>query len=650
MITSLQQRVQKFRQTFLKPVPKTIGLLLCLIIFVSPGIDLYRSGFSAGLDSSWQFMLHWLTYSGLWDNVCFTHGPMGFLNQHNTLYFNIFIFLVFDLFIVANVLYIIWKIIDWFGILENNKKGWFEIVLLIIYAFSIQYIRFKEPTVILLIIWLFWIVEFYKKRNKPKSIIILILLPFLFFFKISYGVIALILLLGFSVFFMIKNFYSFFTSAGVILVSLICFWLVSLLFNLDIPGNWHTYKDIIAFYSDSMNAFSYGKFQFGFFLFLFCIYIIIGAVLILNRHSRQKFTGILDQIFWGGILTGLLFLMFKESFVRQGGLLMNGSDGTFYISLIVVLTAYNLKVKQKNILLLTVLIGGLGILVPKINKRVVKHDNESRNTAIFPNIDSLELFHTFDEYMGRYEDHELPQEILSEIDDATVDIFPWQLGILQKYQLNYKPRPIPQTYTTYSKWLDEINASYLSSKNAPEYLLYDSQSSIDLRYPFFEEPMTKLVILSRYKYFDRSDNFLLLKRDLNQLSPPEREVVTSLEIEWGEKFNPDTANDMSLVFAKFYIDYTLKGEFAKFLLFPPPIFAQIELANGWIYIGRILRDPVSGGVLINKFVYSNDEFLSLLTGEAENLSDIKAISFHTRGEWAYKKNIRFDIFEKEIIP
>ena len=71
-----------------------------------------------------------------------------------------------------------------------------------------------------------------------------------------------------------------------------------------------------------------------------------------------------------------------------------------------------------------------------------------------------------------YPEARLPADVRSRIGSSSVDVIPWEAPLAIANHLNYRPRPVPQSYSSYTPRLDRLNARFLDSTNAPDYLLY----------------------------------------------------------------------------------------------------------------------------------------------------------------------------------
>ena len=117
----------------------------------------------------------------------------------------------------------------------------------------------------------------------------------------------------------------------------------------------------------------------------------------------------------------------------------------------------------------------------------------------------------------------LPNEIKNKVANKSVDIIPWELSLVKANNLNWNPRPIIQSYSAYTEFLDSKN--YKNIIEFPRDNIFYSFYTIDERHPFFDEPKTFFNIFCNYQFsshiseFNTNvffDNMILLeKRDSN---------------------------------------------------------------------------------------------------------------------------------------
>jgi hypothetical protein len=99
--------------------------------------------------------------------------------------------------------------------------------------------------------------------------------------------------------------------------------------------------------------------------------------------------------------------------------------------------------------------------------------------------------------------------IVKEIDGKSVAVLPLQEDLSVIGAKNQFP-PMSSLFSAYTPWLDSANADWLRKDVSPVYLLLQTPSSIDGRFPWWDSPRFWVEALCRYETKIASENWLLL--------------------------------------------------------------------------------------------------------------------------------------------
>lgn len=108
-------------------------------------------------------------------------------------------------------------------------------------------------------------------------------------------------------------------------------------------------------------------------------------------------------------------------------------------------------------------------------------------------------------------DYTLPPSMIEMIGKATVDVYPQETSYAFYNDLNWRPRPVFQSYAAYDPILDRKCADFYAGPNAPRFIIYRHES-IDTEHPCIVDPLTWLELARRYDLAVRSGDVLLLRR------------------------------------------------------------------------------------------------------------------------------------------
>lgn len=214
------------------------------------------------------------------------------------------------------------------------------------------------------------------------------------------------------------------------------------------------------------------------------------------------------------------------------------------------------------------------------------------------------------------------------------DLYPNETAVIFAYDLPYKPRPVFQSFAAYTGKLAELNAAHLRDADAPENILFDVWA-IDQRLPSSDDGLSWPELLTRYYISDMTGKFLVLKRraiPLNYSLAPLMEQSAKIG-EWIEL--PDSWKSTA-IWMQLEVRPTIIGKLSTTLLKLPPLFMEIELADGKFETYRVLADVANSGQLLSPLVKDSFDFFFLAAQRGKNLlhnSEVKRIRLVTKS-WA----------------
>lgn len=236
----------------------------------------------------------------------------------------------------------------------------------------------------------------------------------------------------------------------------------------------------------------------------------------------------------------------------------------------------------------------------------------------------------------------LPENVTSLVKDKKIDIIPWEISLVEANKLNWKPRPIFQSYSAYTSYLDNINFKSISTEPR-DYILYNF-SSIDSRHPFFDEPKTFFNVLCNYKPSAEVPNFvntpslsnliILEKRQASMC--PQGTVGKRFSMHWNNSQDIEV-NDGVIVRAAINIEYSIFGKIYKTLFRSPPVMVNVNYTNGSTSSYRIIPENSDNGVIISHLPQNDSQALSLFQGDLSN--SVRSFSFFTSNSLLYSPNI-----------
>ncbi len=332
---------------------------------------------------------------------------------------------------------------------------------------------------------------------------------------------------------------------------------------------------------------------------------------------------------------GFLFFAFKEGFVRQDGshvIVFFGASALFFG--LAQIKERNKVIRNGCILMLVLLLVCQGMAIypgnfiiggryspTNFTDTIALMSNPSVSSRMF----SSSLLYVRSQYP-------LSNNTIKLLSNNSVDVFPWDVAMLLAYGMTWDPRPVFQSYSAYTSYLDNLNSRHFLDSNAPEFVLYEP-ASIDGRYPLFDEPLTIRVLMCHYQVSGFDETFMVLRRGENYCGSPV--VIEDVESTFGRTVTVP-ANYSGYVFAQVQIQYNLIGTIRNLLYKAPPVFVQLNFSDGSTGTYRFVFENGMDGLVVS--AVPNDLFGGVI-------KQIREISFITPGAYAFDSHIQVTFVE-----
>lgn len=498
--------------------------------------------------------------------------------------------------------------------------------------------------------------SFFLYLSSTKKLSFLIKLPFLitlsfscsflFFIKFDLAIASLGLLLVFSLFLLLKKRWQ---ELSIGILTYLGFVILLSNFALESPSNLIPYLstslETVSGYSAAM---SIDRFE------SFTTPIAIASIsLLIFTLIIKKFRVDKPELFF--LFTFLFFLVFKHGTVRNDGHVMDFFFGGALILYIYYSSFFNSKGKFLHLkifayfLVPVMVFAGFYAADFKSFDRGTAEDRienfikiiEKRTFKIqatsFPTMNLLLSDDTFAEsYISQGKEkikkvHPLSSSTEELLKDKTVDIFPWEIGVIYAYDFNWNPRPVIQSFNVWTSELDHFNAQHLQDmSSAPEFILFNAKG-LDGRFPYFDEPATLRELLCSYKTVKIDGPFMIMEKKTNSCSEPK--ILKTQKIKFNEIVTVPSY-DSDFLFVKVKLEQNVLGEILDKFYKPPQIRMTINDENKSY---RFIAQPASNGIL-----------LSLSDKEIENFPTINydIASFRlTTDTRFYYDDIELEFFE-----
>ncbi|WP_426607611.1 hypothetical protein [Pantoea anthophila] len=283
-------------------------------------------------------------------------------------------------------------------------------------------------------------------------------------------------------------------------------------------------------------------------------------------------------------VNGLLLIFLKIGFSRADHYL------SYFIVPVVLLSLLLAFNSHKYMKLMAVAVLGLMFYMGRMSV----YDG----APLFPYLTTHENFsHSFEDRAAeRYSKFRLPNDIVAEIGDKTIDVYPYNNEYTVANRLNYVHRPSFQNYMTLTPMLDQLNADFIVSNKAPKYILWTAGivcadadcpvfDDFDGKYILNEDPLTSMAILNHYKVVRVLNDFnhkpIMLMKKNPDAQHPVMKRTGQLKARFGQWIKiPATENSIVKLVPDFKL--TLVAKLQNLLSHGSVLYANYRLSSGEI--------------------------------------------------------------------
>ena len=643
--------------------------LIFLFLLSLPFILVYT--IDEGLDPSWQIGLSLAIKNNFvfGKDFIFTYGPLGFMYAKTTFYISKYIILFFEMLLLSFNIIAIHKILK-----QSNYSKWaiFLAAVILIMAKSYNTVHLLMP---LFLFFIFDNLIYHKKHSLYIALVISILALWV---KVNYGIIIIFITYFFLIYHIIKKTYSYLFLFLTFFAHSIILIVTSIILKVDLWGYIYSSFHLIDGYNDSMLIpKSINSTSVIFALVIFEVFIIC----VLKKFKFYIHN--LPELICIVCCSLYMFLLFKNGFVRADEHVYE----FFKLSVVAFILMYYISgiTTKKLWLYASILVLHISILLVFIEhqfgREYMRHKTIEFTGAyylkeVFTDTSPKNL--VWKPYIYNI------TEFKSSIGQATVDIIPWDVSEINKANLNYNPRPIVQSYSAYTKYLDSVNSAKYLSATAPDYVIY-SHMSIDQRYANWDESILRRTLLTNYKVDTRfftdkkcdfnevyylaqypdvhdavkqgvyktgfehyqmygqkeqrmpcneNNNFLIFKKRKHPLTLKtisKKDVVLQL----GQEYFLDSTN---LQYMTINAQYNVYGKLRRMLFQPPLLNVEIKYYDSTVETYRAVLPILKSGILAN--IKINNVYDMKLFNESYGKKNAKIKSIKFIAEYGFLNEIK----------
>lgn len=601
-------------KSFLTHKALQIVLIILISIWTMPW-PVHMPG--SGLDTSWEIGINIAAANDLQfgSDIAFSFGPFGYLYFpryiDHTLWFQSFIFTLFVhfLFVFSIALLMNRTSVTW--------EEYFVVFPLLLIPIHILH-DFKLLLSVVILLYLIATRKFKQEFEVKLLFFAIMLLAIASLIKFSMLITALSILVAFLFICMRERYYQKALTTFISYVAFVSFlWVMADQHLANLPVYLLNGYRISSGYSDAM-AISGKEWE----IYLGLIGVVF-AIFLFIYFSLKKYGEM--QIFML-LSTGLLFMAFKHGFVRHDGHVYGffATYAVFFICAYIICKNDTYPIARVCSVLLAVLfIGSIYSGIPGImGNNIIQKAPAYESSWSLISDQSYQIQVSENAKNNIKHDYPLNNKTLQYLNGKTMDIFPWDIALVWAYDLNWSPRPVFQSYSAYTKDLDELNAQHFSKDDAPEAILY-SYKFIDWRYPIFDEPKTFANILANYTFVNQSGDFILLSHNLDEYTSRLEEDLGTVKVELGQPIEIPMY-DSGYVFGHIELEYSTFGKVMKFIYKPGLAHIRFKSADSrYSKYYRFIPGNSMNGVFLSQYIDAPDDLVSVFSGNiTQDLSEV----------------------------
>jgi hypothetical protein len=196
----------------------------------------------------------------------------------------------------------------------------------------------------------------------------------------------------------------------------------------------------------------------------------------------------------------------------------------------------------------------------------------------------------------------------------TIDVVTWEQSEVFRSGLNYQPRPVFQSYLTFSRPLAELNLRFYQGDRAPRFV-FARIEAIDSRLLAQEDSLLLEELPRRYSIAAEKADYVLLERKTEQPTQRDqpRECTPVRRVRLDEEITLPTDRDVALELRAVFKP-TVYGLMRTFLIQPALLRVIVTDEQGQKYSYRVVPSMAETGFVVKPFLESQKDFAALFGG------------------------------------
>jgi len=230
---------------------------------------------------------------------------------------------------------------------------------------------------------------------------------------------------------------------------------------------------------------------------------------------------------------------------------------------------------------------------------------------------------------------------------ASADVFGQRQAYAMFNDLDYRPRPVFQSYAACNARLMRLNEQFYLSKAAPQYVLFQLVA-LDFKFPPLEDAWVLRDLLINYQPVSAEGLFLLFKAKAKSSEPPRLRLLRQGVVGPGKPIDLREYGDADL-WLEIDLSPTVTGRLRQLVYRPPTVrlAAWREPARELLVRHRAPASMLAAGFLASPLLLRNEDVLNLYDSNGCARPGAYSVELLPGEEQFWQGAIRFRIYKIE---
>ena len=379
------------------------------------------------------------------------------------------------------------------------------------------------------------------------------------------------------------------------------------------------------------------------------IVLLIGGFWIGKREAKNARGRRVVKFAW---LVGLVFIVWKQGFVQVGR-----DHGEIFLGFVPTLVLASAALPGRSRLAkwvgacaaiaccLTAFVSSQWLLAGAFRSWVTRPFvllADHARVALHP----VQYLNRLEELQNsEYAAAQLPK-LRQQIGASSVDVFGYNQAYAILNHLNFRPRPIFQSYAAYNERLMRLNEQFYASRAAPDFVLF-RLTPIFERFPPLEDALVLRRLLLDYQPIDSEGPFILLKA--REQTPAQLQLLREGTLRPGELLS---MRDWfkSNVWISMEIEPTALGSIRSFFYKAPKVELGVWMFDGAkLKMAKFTAPPamLATGFLANPLELETQDIMDLYAGRKVARAAAYSIELPAGAKSLWQDTVRYQVYRIE---